>query len=240
LDRNHSDRNHLDRILVCSGLCMAQGDTRLDLELAAGEFVALREVPDRHESDVLLAAATLRRPATGRLAICGQAAEFHRHHQLLPLRSRIGYVGPSSALVSDLSLRDNLLLGHRYFGREEEATARVLDLARTMRLGPLLDVKPALLPFECQRVAIFVRELAKEPRLIILDQPCLGLSEQASRLICRLLAEEKARGVACLLRAEAPFLSLADRVLLLEAGQPARELSVEAGGRAPAGASASG
>ena len=228
----------MDHAFTCTDLCPAPGGCGLDLSVAPGEFVALRELPERHESAWLSAAATLRQPVRGTLKICGKTAEFHRRERLLNLRSRIGYVGPGSALVSDLTLLANLLLGHRYFGREGEATERVLSLARLLRLEPLLKVKPAVLPFQLQRVAIYARELAKRPQLMVLDHPGLGLGEQAARLVCRALAEEKEGGMAALLSAESPFLSLADRVLLFEEGQPVRELTVETGGAAPVKAQA--
>lgn len=228
----------MDNVFTCSDLCPLPGGCGLDLSVARGEFVALRELPERHESAWLSAAATLRQPARGTLKVCGKAADFRRRERLLPLRSRIGYVGPGSALVSDLTLLANLLLGHRYYGREAEASERAASLLRLLRLEPLIKVKPAVLPFQLQRVAIYARELAKGPQLMVLDHPGLGLGEQAARLVCRALAEEKERGMAALLSAESPFLSLADRVLLLEEGQPVRELTVEAGGASPVGAQA--
>jgi ABC-type multidrug transport system ATPase subunit len=221
------------RVLECSDLCAVPGACGLDLTVSAGEFVALREVPDCHESPLLTVAATLRRPVRGSLSLCGRSADFRRQHHLLALRLSLGYVGPGSALVSDLTLAGNLLLGHRYHGSEEAASERIQALVEMMLLEPLLEVKPALLPFQIRRVAVYVRELAKQPRLMVLDHPGLGLSEQAARLVCRALAEEKERGMACLLSAEQPFLALADRVLVLEEGQPATELTVhEAGGMA--------
>jgi ABC-type multidrug transport system ATPase subunit len=226
----------MERVLVFSDLCLVPDGFGLDLELRRGEFVALREVPERHESELMLAAATLRPPARGEVSVGGRRVEFRRRECLLELRSRIGYVGISSALVSDLTLRGNLLLSHRYFGREEEAQAAVDALARLLKLEPLLEMRPAHLPFELQRLAVFARELAKRPHLLILDRPGLGLSETAARLLCHALAEAKERGMAALLSAEPPFLALADRVLVLEEGQPAKELTVEAGGRSGAGA----
>lgn len=226
----------MERIFVCSDLSLAPHGCGLDLEIGPGEFVALREVPERHESDVLLAAATLRRPARGALSVCGQAAEFRRRERLLRMRRSIGYVGAGSTLVSDLSLRHNLLLGHSYRGREREAAGDVCALAALLRLEPALEMKPGHLPFELQRLAIFARELAKRPRLLVLDRPGLGLSEQAARVLCQALAEAKRGGMAALMSAEQPFLALADRVIVLEEGQPAKELAACAGGRNPAGA----
>ncbi len=223
------------KTLVCTDLCAAEGDFGLDLSLAPGEFAALREVPDCHESALLSAAATLRRPLRGEVACCGQRVHFGRRDQLLSLRCGIGYVGPGSVLVSDLTLLGNLLLGHTYLEREEEAASRVRDLALLLGLAPLLAAKPAALPFQLQRLAIYARELAKRPRLMVLDHPGLGLNEPAVRLVCRLLAEEKERGMAALLSAEPPFLALADRVLVVEPGKPATELTVAAGGAAAGG-----
>jgi ABC-type multidrug transport system ATPase subunit len=221
----------MESVLICRGLCWGPLDPGLDLSVAPGEFVALRECPEPHESPLLLAAATLRRPPRGEVEVCGQAVEFGKRESLLPLRRLIGYVGPGSALVSDLTLRGNLLFGHCYFGHAEEAQERVLPLVRLLGLEDRLETKPADLPLQCQRAAIYIRELAKRPALIVLDHPGLGLSEQAAQALIRLLAEEKRRGAAAVFSAEAPFGALADRVIVIEEGRVAKELTVEAGRR---------
>ena len=84
------------------------------------------------------AAATLRRPARGRLAVCGRPVEFRRRERLLPLRSRIGYVGPGSALVSDLTpARATSCWATATSAGEEEA-----DRARA-RAGPAAAARAA-------------------------------------------------------------------------------------------------
>jgi ABC-type methionine transport system ATPase subunit len=218
----------LDCCLSCCGLVAAPGAPPIDLEVRGGEFVAVREVPPRAESPLLSVVAMLAAPAAGGVTLKGQAADYGRPGDLLPLRARMGYVGPGSALISNLSLFDNIAYGHRYQGVDEaEVAARVRAAAALLGLEGALDLRPAAMPFEVRRLGVYARELAKEPWLMILDHASLDLGEDAMGRVSHALKLRKRWGLSALIGAEPALAGLCDRLIVIEEGQGAREMPVD-------------
>ena len=125
--------------------------------------------------------AGLIRPERGRIAVDGatlldtQAGVFVPKH-----RRRIGYVFQEGRLFPHLSVRQNLLFGRWFAGREGGARTRASDLDAVVALlgiGHLLRRRPAgLSGGEKQRVAIG-RALLARPRLLLMDEPLASLDE---------------------------------------------------------------
>ena len=129
------------------------------------------------------------------------------------------------ALVPTLSVAENLFLGH------ERARAGVIDVAAThqraahwlARVG--LQCSPTTLVGELgvgqQQLVEIAKALAKNVRLLILDEPTASLGEADSAALLRLLIELKAQGVTSVLISHklAEVLQVADRITVLRDGR---------------------
>jgi len=211
--------------LACRDVVCCLGSPPVCLRLKPGEFVGLRELPPQPESQLLSIAGLLSAPVSGQVTVMGSEADYERHQGLLNLRYRVGYVGPGSALISNLTLFDNIAFGHRYHGvfSEEELAVRVRAQVTLLGLGEALYLKPAAMSFEVRRLGVFARELAKEPCVVILDHPSLGLGEEALDRVLHSLQVRKRQGMSALMTCEPAFEPLCDRVLVIERGKEARE-----------------
>ncbi len=140
-----------------------------DLELAldvGAETVALVGPSGSGKTTVLRAIAGLVRPARGRIA-CGGEAWFdaERGVERRPEERSVGYVFQEYALFPHLSVERNVAFGG---GRAD-------GLLERLRIGHLARAKPAELSGgERQRVAL-ARALAREPEVLLLDEPMAAL-----------------------------------------------------------------
>jgi molybdate transport system ATP-binding protein len=141
---------------------------RLDVALDVGsETVALVGPSGAGKSSVLRAVAGLLRPESGRVTL-GDWTWFDRDRgvDLPPERRSVGLVFQEYALFPHLSVRANVGFGGR---------ARAGELLERFRISHLADVKPGELSGgERQRVAL-ARALARDPRVLLLDEPLSAL-----------------------------------------------------------------
>jgi len=122
------------------------------------------------KTSLLESVAGLRRAATGRVTVGGEALlDTERGVVLPPEKRRVGYVPQDSGLFPHLSVLGNVRFGAHADGRAVDAAIETLEIR------PLLGRPPATLSGgERQRVAL-ARALATRPRLLLLDEPLAAL-----------------------------------------------------------------
>ncbi|AEV16280.1 MAG: ABC transporter ATP-binding protein [Thermus sp.] len=194
----------------------------VSLALEAGEALALIGPNGAGKTSVLRGLLGLAR-AEGRVVLEGEALGRRSPEALL--ERGVVLVPEGRALFPGLSVEDNLLLGgFRRFRRRENLKP---DLERVYALFPrLLERRrqPAgtLSGGEQQMLAIG-RALMARPRILLLDEPSLGLAPLMVREIYRILRGLKEEGTTLLLVEQNAkvALALADRGVVLEAGEVA-------------------
>ena len=207
----------------------ARAGLAVALEVAEGECLALAGPSGAGKTTVLQTVAGLFRPERG-LVSCGDVwLDTGRGVDLAPERRRCGYVFQDYALFGHLSAWRNVAYG--ISGKDRRARAH--ELLERFGLSERASARPAQLSGgERQRVAL-ARALAREPRVLLLDEPLSALDPRtraaAARELIAVLAEA---GVPTLLVthdfAEAALLG--DRVGVIDGGAivqlgPAAELS---------------
>jgi ABC-type branched-subunit amino acid transport system ATPase component len=130
----------------------------------------------------------------------------------------------------ELSVRDNLLLG-AYARRDGDVAAEAAALLeRFPRLKQRLDGRAGLLSGGEQQMLAIARGLMARPRILLLDEPSLGLAPAVIDELFEVVAELRDKGITILLvdQMVAQALTAADRGYVLESGRVVREGSAAA------------
>lgn len=141
--------------------------------LSDGDVCAVKTdtIDDAHT--FLKALATIVRPESGDYRYMGQIIDFSDYRLLLPFKKKIAYIGQDSALLSNRTVRENLLLGRSFFENSltltlDSNTARFCEL---FKIHDKLDLRPGeLRPIEL-RMAVAIRELTKSFEVLLLERP---------------------------------------------------------------------
>jgi molybdate transport system ATP-binding protein len=147
---------------------------RLELSLAVSGTLALVGPSGAGKSSVLRSVAGLVRPAAGRIAVDGETWFDAGRVDLAPERRRVGLVFQDYALFPHLTVRENVEFGGK---------RRTDELLERFRIDKLADARPAKLSGgEQQRVAL-ARALAREPQVLLLDEPLAALDAHTRTVV---------------------------------------------------------
>jgi ABC-type branched-subunit amino acid transport system ATPase component len=195
----------------------------LDLDVHDGEMVCVLGANGAGKSTLMAALSGLLRAERGGIQLFGTDVTALD----APGRVRAGLVlVPEGRLVfPDLSVRDNLRLGALL--RRDGGIAADIEamLARFPRLRDRADARAGLLSGGEQQMLALARGLMARPRLLLLDEPSLGLAPQLVAQIFEELAALRDSGRTLLLVDQNAELSLAiaDRGYVLERGRVAAQ-----------------
>jgi ABC-type multidrug transport system ATPase subunit len=143
-----------------------------------GEVVSLRGERGSGRSTLLQLLAGLQMPTQGRFEINGENVLDMRFDEFLPYRLKIGYTFDLGGLLSNRTIRDNLLLPLQYHKlcSAQEAVDRVDYYLERFSLMKSKDVRPANVSGSVRKLACLLRSLLIEPEVLLLDDLTVGLS----------------------------------------------------------------
>jgi len=197
----------------------------LDLRIAEGEAVALLGPNGAGKTTVLRAIMGLVKHRRGSIRIAGE--ELVKMPTHLIARGRAALVPEGRRLFLNQSVEDNLLLGALHLRRDRRRVRELLD--SVYELFPLLrDVRKrpsSALSGGQQQIVAIARMLMSDPKVLLLDEPSLGLAPMAIDSVAQALAELLERGRSLLLVEQRVDLALrvCDRVYVLAGGEVALE-----------------
>ena len=205
---------------------LANGDVSFDLH--GGEIHALLGENGAGKSTLMGILYGLHRPDAGRILFDGREVAIAEPRDAMALG--IGYVQQHFSLVPTLTVAENLVLGLRFSGRrlslrEAEATVRALAKKYGLEVHPGIPIDE--LSVGMQQRAELLKALAREPRVLILDEPSSLLSPQESdqlSLVIRQLARE-GLGIILISHKLDEVLAVADRITVLRRGRHVRTLA---------------
>lgn len=194
----------------------------VDLDIHAGEFVVLLGVSGSGKSTLLNLISGLDQPTGGSVHIEGtEITALSEHDRTIFRRNRIGIVFQFFNLIPTLTILENITLPLELRGvRRAEADQRAGALLERVGLGDRADDFPDKLSGgEQQRVAI-ARALAKNPKLLLCDEPTGALDYNTGKSILKLLQDSSRRTgmTVVIITHNSALTAMADRVIRLKSG----------------------
>jgi len=220
-------RGSHDAVLSCLKLSAGYGRVpvldEISFEVRPGEMVALLGANGAGKSTAMRAVTGLLRPVTGSIVLDDKPVEQMPAHKIAA--SGVALVPESRQVFPELSVLDNIMLGaytRRKVNREAELAAL---LVRFPRLRERLSIQAGLLSGGEQQMLAIARGLMAKPRILLLDEPSLGLAPAMINELFDVLAELRDEGVTILLvdQMAALALTVADRGYVLESGRIVRD-----------------
>jgi ABC-type ATPase involved in cell division len=150
----------------------------ISMELKTGEKKFIRARPYSPAVHLLRICATMYPPTSGTVTLFGRITNEMSFKDLLLIKRFIGFVDRVSSLISNKSLFENVTLGLRYHNNISinEARRHAHTFLLHFDLLENINDRPARIPPEKLRMALFCRELVLAPNLLILEKPSYGLS----------------------------------------------------------------
>ncbi len=197
----------------------------LDLDISKGEVYGLLGPNGSGKTTTILMLLGLTEPSAGEVSVLG----VDPSRRPLDVKSRVGYLPDQVGFYDELTGRENLYytadLNRIPDGEATERIERVLEEVGLPEAGdrPVGEYSHGMR----QRLGL-ADVLLKEPELVILDEPTLGLDPEAARQFLRLVEDLKSRGITVLLASHLlhQVQAVCDRVGLFHRGRKSLEGSV--------------
>jgi branched-chain amino acid transport system ATP-binding protein len=189
-------------------------------ELNQGEIVTLIGANGAGKSTILRTISGLVRPSSGAVSFDGREITTQPAHKITALG--IAHVPEGRRPFSNLTVRENLRLG-AYLTNDPKQISHSLDrvFKSFPRLKERLDQSAGTLSGGELQMLAMGRALMARPKLLLLDEPSMGLSPILVREIFGIIQEINSQGTTVLLVEQNAFmaLSIAHRAYVLETGR---------------------
>jgi lipooligosaccharide transport system ATP-binding protein len=208
----------------------------VNLEIEEGECFGLLGPNGAGKTTLIRMITAVSPPTAGDIWVDG--LDIKRHPR--EIKARLGVVPQVDNLDEDLNVIQNLRTFARYFAiPAQEANRRSLAILKSIQLEDRMKSKIDELSGGMKRRLLIGRGLINNPKILILDEPSIGLDPQARHMVWRKLKELRSQGVTQLLctqnMEEAAFLCRRVAVMhqgrIMVVGSPLELVSRYIGGR---------
>lgn len=191
----------------------------MSLEVAAGEMVCLIGANGAGKTTTLKAISGLLAPASGTIHFDGKLISGAAAHQIA--RNGLALVPEGRGIFPRMSVLENILMG-AYTRRDAAAIQRDIDevYALLPRLAERKQQIAGLLSGGEQQMLALGRAMMARPRLLLLDEPSMGLAPLMVQTVFEIIAEIARRGVSVFLVEQNAHLALktCSRGYVMESG----------------------
>src|SRR2546427_785511 len=215
-------------IIRCLGVRKAFGSRQVlngvDCDIPKGEISQIVGPRGAGKSVLLRQFVGLLQPDAGDVIVDGRHVPRLGENELLGLRRNVGMLFQDGALVSSMSLYDNVAFPLRQHTRKSEGEVREIVMGRLAEVGLAGAEKkmPNELSSGMRKRAGFARALVLKPKILLFDEPDAGLDPVRTELLYELIRviQRRYRSTAVVISHDTKAgFEVADHVLLLHRGR---------------------
>ncbi|MGA9342111.1 MAG: ATP-binding cassette domain-containing protein [Rhodanobacteraceae bacterium] len=196
----------------------------IDFHVEAGEIRVIMGGSGSGKSTLLRHLLGLQQPRSGTVRLLGTDIAHASPAEMLALRRKIGVSFQGGALLTSLSVGDNVALPLREHTQLDENTVRIMSRIKleVVNLGGFQDLMPSQLSGGMIKRAALARAIVMDPKLLFFDEPSAGLdpvvSAELDELIVRLRDALRMTIVVVTHELESAF-RIADTITVLDQGE---------------------
>lgn len=173
-------------------LSFGYGDRKIlddvTFQVQRGEILIILSGSGGGKSTIMKLILGLEKPDAGNILIDGEDIAGYDEDQLQPIRDCLGMVFQDNALFDSLSVYDNVAFRLHEHGISEDVVApEVQQLLRFVELEGEAETLPAELSGGMRKRVGIARALVGDPKIILFDEPTVGLDPPTSAKICELI-----------------------------------------------------
>ncbi len=190
----------------------------VNLEVEEGECLGLLGPNGAGKTSLIRMITAVSPPTSGNIWVLGSDLATHSRQ----VKAVLGVVPQLDNLDPDLTVLQNLLTFARYFDiPKEEARRRSMEVLKLFELGSKRNSRIRELSGGMKRRLLLARGLINMPKIMILDEPTIGLDPQAKYLVWHKLTELKSQGVTQLISTQnmEEATVLCNRVAIMHRGK---------------------
>jgi branched-chain amino acid transport system ATP-binding protein len=213
-------------VLACTDLHVHYGQVHavqgVSIEVHRGEVVAILGANGAGKSSVMRALMGLAPASAGTVLLNGERIDSLRSDQRV--RRGMGYAPEGRRVFGDLSVHENLLMGAYVVDDRAQVAARAEGVYELFpRLRERTRQLAATLSGGEQQMLAIGRAMVRQPDILMLDEPSLGLAPVMVKVIYQTLRRIREQGMTLLLSEQSAHIALkvADRAYVLETGRVA-------------------
>jgi len=193
----------------------------VSFDIHKGEIISILGVNGAGKTTLSSILATLHPATSGDIMWYQAEGRSSIFDTVANYRKIVGFCPQKPNLDNELTLEENLIFAGRYYGMSPQAIIHKKDeLVRKFDLLEYVNQKASVLSGGYKQRFLIARTLMHSPKLVILDEPTVGLDPQIRHQLWRVIADLKKDGITVLLTThymdEAEELS--DRVCIINAG----------------------
>jgi ABC-type multidrug transport system ATPase subunit len=207
----------LSKSYYCYNNLIKEALKNISIDIYSSEVFGLLGVNGAGKTTLSSILATLHPPTSGTVSYLGQSI----YNDINSYRRIIGFCPQRPNLIEDLTVKQNLILaGYYYSLGKMQAQARADELIKKYNLIDYKDLKPEILSGGYKQRVLIARSLMHRPKILILDEPTVGLDPHVRHNLWEDIRNLRTEGVTVILTThyldEAEILS--DRVCILDNG----------------------
>ncbi|UOQ55969.1 ATP-binding cassette domain-containing protein [Leucobacter allii] len=202
--------------LHLSGVTVSRGAgpviSGVDLELRAGEILALVGPNGAGKTSLLEAVSGVIEHSAGELSIDGES--FAKRSRVQRSRAGIAHIEQGRAIFPSLTVRENIMLTAKTEAALQEVLASFPELEKR------IDAPSVLLSGGEQQMVVLARAFASKPRFLLIDEMSLGLAPVVFMRLLPIIQQIATSGVGVLLVEQFTHLALgiADEAMVVASG----------------------